>query len=155
MTRAAVVAGLGAWTPATLVTNDDLAAQLDTDSAWIRTRTGIRQRHVVGPDRATSDLAVEAGRRALASAGVGRAGLLVVATSTPDQPLPATAPQVADRLRLGTVPAFDVATVCTGFVYPLALAGLGAMGALSGRDGEPGAASRPKELAAGAHWGGR
>ncbi len=122
MTRAAVVAGLGAWTPPTLVTNDDLAAQLDTDDAWIRTRTGIRQRHVVGPDQATGDLAVEAGRRALASAGVGRAGLLVVATSTPDQPLPATAPQVADRLGLGTVPAFDVAAVCTGFVYALATA---------------------------------
>ncbi|MEE4542485.1 beta-ketoacyl-ACP synthase III [Streptomyces sp. V4-01] len=122
MSRAAVVAGLGAWTPPTLVTNDDLAARLDTDDEWIRTRTGIRQRHVVGPGQATSDLAVEAGRRALASAGVERAGLLVVATSTPDQPLPATAPQVADRLGLGTVPAFDVSAVCTGFVYALATA---------------------------------
>ena len=122
MTRAAVVAGLGGWTPPTVVTNGDLAARLDTDDEWIRTRTGIRQRHVVGPGQATSDLAVEAGRRALASAGVDRAGLLVVATSTPDQPLPATAPQVADRLGLGTVPAFDVAAVCTGFVYALATA---------------------------------
>ncbi|GGP94679.1 beta-ketoacyl-ACP synthase III [Streptomyces melanogenes] len=122
LSRAAVVAGLGAYVPPRVVTNDDLAAFLDTDDEWIRTRTGIAQRHVIEPGEATSDLAVEAGRRALASAGTRHADAVVVATSTPDRPCPATAPDVAARLGLGHVPAFDVAAVCTGFVYALATA---------------------------------
>ncbi|MFI1359888.1 beta-ketoacyl-ACP synthase III [Streptomyces sp. NPDC020898] len=127
--RAAVVAGLGGWVPRTVVTNDELAALLDTDDEWIRTRTGIRQRHVITPGEATGDLAVEAGRRALESAGLVGVGALVLATSTPDRLSPATAPEVASRLGLGTVPAFDVAAVCAGFVYALAAgAGLIATG---------------------------
>ncbi|GAB2744569.1 beta-ketoacyl-ACP synthase III [Kitasatospora kifunensis] len=122
MSRAAVVAGLGSWVPPTVVSNAELAAQLDTSDEWIRTRTGIRQRHVIEPGSATGDLAVAAGRRALASAGVDGADLVVLATSTPDQPCPATAPEVASRLGLTGVGAFDVAAVCTGFVYALATA---------------------------------
>ncbi|MFI1889387.1 beta-ketoacyl-ACP synthase III [Streptomyces jumonjinensis] len=120
--RAAVLAGLGGWIPPMRVTNEDLAAQLDTTDEWITSRTGIRQRFVVGPGVSTSDIAVEAGRRALDSAGVSAVGLVVLATSTPDHPCPATAPEVASRLGLGEVPAFDVAAVCTGFVYALATA---------------------------------
>ncbi|WP_030909811.1 beta-ketoacyl-ACP synthase III [Streptomyces sp. NRRL F-5126] len=127
MSRAAVLCGLGGALPATAVTNDDLAAELDTSDRWIRTRTGIGVRHVVAPGEATSDLAVRAGQEALASAL--RAGgqdaavdLVVLATSTPDRPCPATAPDVAHRLGLPGVPAFDVAAVCTGFVYALATA---------------------------------
>jgi 3-oxoacyl-[acyl-carrier-protein] synthase-3 len=120
VSRAAVLAGLGAWTPGRVVTNHELAHQLDTDDEWIRTRTGIHQRRVVASDEATGDLAVQAGRRALASAGTTRADAVVLATSTPDRPCPATAPQVAHRLGLGGVAAFDVAAVCTGFVYALA-----------------------------------
>jgi 3-oxoacyl-[acyl-carrier-protein] synthase-3 len=105
-----------------VVANDELASFLDTDDEWIRTRTGIAQRHVIEPGEATSDLAVEAGRQALESAGVDRADAVVVATSTPDRPCPAVAPDVAARLGLGNVPAFDVAAVCTGFVYALAAA---------------------------------
>ncbi|MFE7901997.1 beta-ketoacyl-ACP synthase III [Streptomyces sp. NPDC057424] len=120
--RAAVVAGIGAYTPPGLVTNDDLAQRLDTSDAWIRSRTGIAERYVVAPGTATSDLAVQAGLRALKSAGDEQVGAVVLATTTPDQPCPATAPQVAARLGLGQAPAFDVAAVCAGFLYGLATA---------------------------------
>ncbi|MFF2628012.1 beta-ketoacyl-ACP synthase III [Kitasatospora sp. CB02891] len=123
MTRAAVISGLGSWLPPRIVTNDDLARELDTDDAWIRSRTGIGQRHTADDRTATSDLAVEAGRRALKSAGREGADCVVVATTTPDRPCPATAPLVATGLNLGTVPAFDVAAVCTGFLYGLGVAG--------------------------------
>ncbi|MGW1868143.1 beta-ketoacyl-ACP synthase III [Streptomyces mauvecolor] len=134
MSRAAVLCGLGGWVPAKAVANSTLAEQLDTTDEWIRTRTGIRQRFVIDPGQATSDLAVEAGRRALESARRTRehggadggpapdVDLVVLATSTPDHPCPATAPVVARRLGLGPVAAFDVGAVCTGFVYALATA---------------------------------
>uniref|UniRef100_A0A8B0N3L2 Beta-ketoacyl-[acyl-carrier-protein] synthase III n=1 Tax=Streptomyces parvulus TaxID=146923 RepID=A0A8B0N3L2_9ACTN len=120
--RAAVLAGVGGWVPPHVVTNDDLSAHLDTSDEWIRTRTGIRTRHRVSPGMATSDLAVEAGRRALDSSGDDRAGAVVLATTTPDRICPATAPDVAARLGLAGVPAFDVSAVCTGFLYGLATA---------------------------------
>ncbi|MET9071469.1 beta-ketoacyl-ACP synthase III [Streptomyces sp. NPDC004232] len=120
--RAAVVAGIGSYVPPNLVTNDDLTARLDTSDAWIRSRTGIAERYVVSPGTSTGDLAVEAGLRALKSAGDERVGAVVLATTTPDQPCPGTAPQVAARLGLGQVPAFDVAAVCSGFLYGLASA---------------------------------
>ncbi|MGM1061288.1 beta-ketoacyl-ACP synthase III [Saccharothrix sp. Mg75] len=122
MSRAAVLVGLGGLLPRTVVTNHELAEVLDTDDEWIRSRTGIGQRHVILPGESTGDLAVEAGRRALESAGVDHADAVVVATSTPDRLCPATAPEVASRLGLDGVPAFDVAAVCTGFVYALATA---------------------------------
>ncbi|MFE9775071.1 beta-ketoacyl-ACP synthase III [Streptomyces sp. NPDC005931] len=120
--RAAVVCGIGSYVPPDVVTNDDLARRLDTSDTWIRSRTGIARRHMVSPGTSTGDLAVEAGLRALKSAGDDRAGAVVLATTTPDQPCPATAPQVAARLGLGKVPAFDVAAVCSGFLYGLASA---------------------------------
>lgn len=120
MTRAAVLAGVGAWLPATVVPNAELVSWWDVDAEWIRARTGIEQRHVLAPGEATSDLAVHAGRQALACAGTATADALVVATSTPDQLSPAIAPDVASRLGLGPVAAFDVGAVCTGFLYALA-----------------------------------
>lgn len=120
--RAAVVTGIGSYVPPNVVTNEDLSARLDTSDAWIRSRTGIAERYVVSPGTSTSDLAVEAGLRALKSAGDEEVGAVVLATTTPDQPCPATAPQVAARLGLGRVPAFDVAAVCSGFLYGLATA---------------------------------
>ncbi|MBV2355215.1 ketoacyl-ACP synthase III [Streptomyces sp. J2-1] len=120
--RAAVVTGIGSYVPPNVVTNDDLAGRLDTSDHWIRTRTGIARRNVVSPGTSTGDLAVEAGLRALKSAGDERVDAVVLATTTPDQPCPATAPQVATRLGLGQVPAFDVAAVCSGFLYGLASA---------------------------------
>ncbi|MFF9492660.1 beta-ketoacyl-ACP synthase III [Streptomyces flaveolus] len=129
--RSAVLAGLGAWVPRNVVTNDELARVLDTSDEWIRSRTGIRRRHVISPGESTGDLAVEAGLRALASAapsggadgGDRAADAVVLATSTPDRPCPATAPEVASRLGLGGVAAFDVSAVCSGFVYALGVSG--------------------------------
>ncbi|MFG3257412.1 beta-ketoacyl-ACP synthase III [Streptomyces sp. NPDC048172] len=126
--RAAVLAGLGSWLPPRVVTNEELSRELDTTDAWITSRTGIRRRHVAEPGTATSGLAVEAGLRALKSAGVPDVDAVVLATTTPDRPCPATAPAVAAELGLGTVPAFDVGAVCTGFLYALA-AGSGLLAA--------------------------
>ncbi len=129
---AAVVAGLGGWLAPVVVTNADLAAYLDTSDAWITERTGIRCRRRVSPGMATSDLAVGAGRLALKAAGGEGADAVVLATTTPDQPCPATAPQVAYRLGLTGVAAFDVSAVCSGFVYGLVVsAGLIAAGTAS------------------------
>ncbi|AGL16534.1 beta-ketoacyl-ACP synthase III [Actinoplanes sp. N902-109] len=122
MSRAAVLAGLGTHVPSRVVTNDDLAGVMDTSDEWIRSRTGIAQRHWAEPGIATGDLAVEAGGRALKSAGSGDVDLVVVATTTPDHPCPATAPEVAHRLGLNSVAAYDIAAVCSGFVYALASA---------------------------------
>ncbi|MFC9481257.1 beta-ketoacyl-ACP synthase III [Streptomyces griseus] len=121
--RAAVLCGVGGWLPRRQVGNDELAARLDTDDSWIRTRTGIRSRHLAAPDEATSDLAVAAGRRALTNSGTRHADAVVVATTTPDRTCPATAPAVAARLGLSGAAAFDVGAVCTGFVYALAAGG--------------------------------
>ncbi|MEC4019138.1 beta-ketoacyl-ACP synthase III [Streptomyces sp. H27-D2] len=118
--RAAVIAGVGGWVPSGTVTNHDLAARLDTSDEWIRSRTGIGARHVVEPGRATCAMAVEAGGLALKSAGFPTVDAVIVATSTPDRVLPATAPEVASRLGLGRIAAYDLAAVCTGFLYGLA-----------------------------------
>ncbi|PZS34887.1 MAG: 3-oxoacyl-ACP synthase [Pseudonocardiales bacterium] len=120
MNPAAVVTGLGTTAPETVVTNEMVARGLDTSDEWIRTRTGIRERRVVTSGTATSDLAVDAGRNALKSAGLDEVGALVLATTTPDHPCPATAPTVAYGLGLGEIPAFDVSAVCSGFLYGLA-----------------------------------
>ncbi len=118
--RAAVLCGLGSWTPPNIVTNEDLAAVLDTSDEWIRRKTGVLRRHIAAPGMATSELAVEAGQRALKSAGLDTVDTLILATTTPDRPCPATAPEVAARLGLGAIAAFDVAAVCSGFIYALA-----------------------------------
>ncbi|MCW7946996.1 3-oxoacyl-ACP synthase [Streptomyces hygroscopicus] len=121
MNRAAVIRGIGAWVPPRIVTNDELAEELDTSDEWIRSRTGISRRHIADPGMATSDLAVEAGGRALKSASAASVDCVIVATTTPDRPCPATAPLVVSRLGLGTAAAFDVGAVCTGFLYSLAV----------------------------------
>ncbi|MFG2721488.1 beta-ketoacyl-ACP synthase III [Streptomyces sp. NPDC048416] len=120
--RAAVLCGLAGWLPPRVVTNQELSERLDTTDTWIRSRTGISRRHFAEPGQATSDLAAEAGRRALRSAGVDAVDAVVVATTTPDRSCPATAPLVADRLGLAGAAAFDISAVCTGFVYGLATA---------------------------------
>lgn len=132
--RAAVIAGLGAAVPPTVVTNAELAQRLDTSDEWIRSRTGIAARHIAASGTATSDLAVRAAERALASAGDnGGVDLVVLATSTPDHPCPATAPLVADRLGLGQAGAFDVSAVCAGFTYALAVGRAAIAGGLAER----------------------
>jgi 3-oxoacyl-[acyl-carrier-protein] synthase-3 len=119
-TFAVGIRGLGSYLPEQVVTNDDLAERLDTSDEWIRTRTGIRERHYAAPEEATSDLALQAAYRALEDAALTPADIdvLIVATTTPDHPVPATAPIVAARLGL-TCTAFDVNAACSGFVYGL------------------------------------
>lgn len=114
------IAGIGAHLPAQVVTNDDLAQVLDTSDEWIRTRTGIRQRHVLAPEEATSDLAADAAKEALADAGLGIEDIsaIVVATTTPDHTVPGVAPLVAAKLG-SEAAAFDVNAACSGFLYGL------------------------------------
>lgn len=122
--RKSLIAGCGAYLPENVVTNDDLAARIDTSDAWIRKRTGIRQRHIAAEGELTSDLAVAACRPALEAAGVDpeEVDLIVLATSTPDNTFPATATRVQAMLGIKRAAAFDVQAVCSGFVYALSVA---------------------------------
>lgn len=119
------VLGTGSYVPSHVVSNDEVGAPAGVDHEWIFGKTGIRNRRWAKPDEATSDLAVIAGRAALESAGIRAAqlSLIVVATSTPDQPQPPTASVVAAELGAdhGTA-AFDVNGVCTGFLFALTTA---------------------------------
>ena len=118
------IAGTGRYLPRRIVTNDELAQRVETSDEWIRTRTGIRQRHVAAGDEQTSDLALAASREALAAASLAPANvdLIVVATTTPDMVFPSTACILQDKLGTHGGPAFDVQAVCSGFVYALAIA---------------------------------
>lgn len=116
--------GCGSYLPSRIITNLDLEKTLDTTDSWIRDRTGIAQRHVAADGETTSDLAVEAARKALDNAGLGydKVDLIICATATPDETFPATATRVQDRLGIRQGAAFDVQAVCSGFVYGLAIA---------------------------------
>ena len=118
------ISGTGAYLPARVVTNQELAARIDTSDEWIRERTGIAQRHVAADDESCSDLALHASRNALSAAGLSPKdiGLIIVATTTPDMIFPSTACILQSKLGAGDCPAFDVQAVCSGFVYALATA---------------------------------
>jgi len=118
------IAGTGRHLPANVVTNAALAARVDTSDEWIRSRTGIHQRHIAADGETTSDLALAASREALAAAGLAAADLdlIVVATTTPDAIFPSTACALQAKLGAHGGPAFDVQAVCSGFVYALAIA---------------------------------
>lgn len=120
-----VVKGCGAYLPARVVTNAELARTMDTSDDWIRERTGIRERHIAAEGELTSDMGVVACKQALVRANVDptEIDLIVCATSTPDQTFPATATAIQAKLgvRPGG-PAFDVQAVCSGFVYAMAIA---------------------------------
>ena len=122
--RRAQFRGVGAYLPERIVTNDELAARMDTSDAWIRERTGIRERRIAAQDEMTSDLALEASRRALAAAGKDARDLdlIVLATATPDRTFPSTATAVQAGLGMTAGVAFDVQAVCSGFIYALAVA---------------------------------
>jgi 3-oxoacyl-[acyl-carrier-protein] synthase-3 len=118
------IAGVGHFAPPRVVTNYDFEQWLDTTDEWITTRTGMKRRHWVDADTATSDLAIEAARRALRNAQLSPADIdcYIVATATPDFPFPATACIVAARLGAQDKAAFDVEIACSGFIYGLTLA---------------------------------
>ena len=118
------VSGCGAYLPERVVTNDELAARLDTSDTWIRQRTGIGERRIAAPGELTSDLAFHAARRALDAAGMsaGDLDLIVLATATPDHTFPATAAKVQARLGMRRGAAFDIQAVCSGFIFALAVA---------------------------------
>jgi len=124
VSRRSLIVGAGAYLPERVVTNDDLAAKMDTTDEWIVQRTGIRQRHIAADGELTSHLAVKASERALAAAGLTAADvdLIVLATTTPDETFPATATRVQAMLGMTRGAAFDVQAVCAGFVYALAVA---------------------------------
>ena len=124
MTTYSRILGTGSYLPPKVVTNDDLSKKLDTSDAWIQERTGIRQRHIAEESMASSDLALEASRRALEAAGLAAQDLdlVIVATSTPDYIFPSTACLLQAKLGTKDSAAFDVQAVCSGFLYALATA---------------------------------
>ncbi|GAA5165108.1 MULTISPECIES: 3-oxoacyl-ACP synthase III family protein [Amycolatopsis] len=118
------ISGTGSHVPETVLGNTELASRVGVVPQWITDKTGIRERRVAAPGEATSDLAALAASRALAAARLDAADvdLLVLATSTPDQPMPATACHVQALLGATRAAAFDVDAVCSGFVYAFVVA---------------------------------
>jgi 3-oxoacyl-[acyl-carrier-protein] synthase III len=122
--RRSTIVGTGAALPPRRVTNAELAERIDTTHEWIVERTGIEARHIAADGETTATLATEAAGKALAAAGVApnQIGLIVLATATPDQTFPASATLVQTALGIDDCIAFDVAAVCTGFLYALSVA---------------------------------
>ena len=124
MTRRSILAGTGSALPRTCVSNAELAKRVDTTDEWIVERTGIRFRHIAEPDETTATLGAAAAEKALAAAGLTAAdiGLIIVATATPDNTFPASATKVQALIGAPDCIAFDVAAVCSGFLYALSVA---------------------------------
>ena len=118
------ILGTGSYAPERILTNADLEAMVATSDAWIRQRTGIRERHIAAPDETTSDMAVAAARRALDQAAVAPADLdaIIVATISPDMPMPACAMAIQAKLGARRAFAFDVSAACAGSLYGLTIA---------------------------------
>lgn len=122
--RGVKISALGCWVPPRVLTNQDLEKLVETSDEWILTRTGIRERHIVDPGMATSDMAVEAARLALAQRGIGPGDIsaIIVCTVTPDMLFPSTACLVQDRLGAKGAWGFDLVAACSGFLYGLTTA---------------------------------
>lgn len=118
------IAGTGGYLPERILTNTELEKMVDTSDEWIRSRTGIIERHIAGEDETTCDLAEKAARRAIEAAGKAPAeiDLIIVATTTPDVIFPSTACLLQERLGIDGCAAFDIQAVCTGFIYALDVA---------------------------------
>ncbi len=119
--RQAYIVGTGHFVPSRILTNADLERMVDTSDEWITTRSGIKERHISEPSQATSDLSIEAARRAMDAAGwkPGDVQAVIVGTVTPDYVFPCTAAIISDRLGLSNVPCYDFEAGCTGFIYGL------------------------------------
>ena len=124
MTRRAILAGTGSSLPRTRVSNAELAKRVDTSDEWIVERTGIRFRHIAEPDETTATLGAAAAQQALEAAGLTPEdiGLIIVATATPDNTFPASATKVQALIGAPDCIAFDVAAVCSGFLYAVSVA---------------------------------
>lgn len=124
MIRRSVILGTGSALPVHVVSNAELAERVDTSDEWIVERTGIRQRHIAGEGETTSSLATDAARAAIAAAGIDASAidLIILATATPDQTFPASATIVQAALGIDDCVAFDVAAVCSGFLYAVTVA---------------------------------
>lgn len=122
--RRSVILGTGSALPRTAVTNAELAERVDTSDEWITERTGIRNRYIAQPDETTVSLGTAAARAALDASGLSAQDidLIVLATATPDQTFPASATQVQAQLGIADCVAFDVAAVCSGFLYAVSVA---------------------------------
>jgi len=118
------IAATGRFLPDHRVSNDDLAATLDTSDEWIRTRTGITERRLAPKEMTTAHMGAEAAKRAMAKAGVepGEVDILIVSTATPDRLLPSTACDIQAILGCGNAVAFDISAACTGFLYGVSMA---------------------------------
>ena len=117
------IIGTGSYTPATIYTNKYLETLVPTNDEWIQTNLGIRERHIAGQDEFTSDLATQAGLRAVQDSGlmVGDIDLIIVATATPDRKAPSTATIVQFKMQANNAAAFDVSAVCSGFLYAMSI----------------------------------
>ncbi len=122
--RRAVLTGTGAYLPAQIVTNAEMAARVDTSDEWITERTGIKQRHFSAPHETATFMGAAAGRAALEAAGLApeALGAIIVGTSTPDNAFPATAVQIQRELGAKKAFGFDLAAACSGFIYALSVA---------------------------------
>ncbi len=121
---AAGIIGLGGYLPEGVLTNEELALRFDVTPQWIFERTGIRQRHIAASGQHCSDLAIAAARQALANSGTAadELGLIILATSTPDQPSPASAARVQHALEATRAGCFDLSAACSGFIHALTMA---------------------------------
>ncbi|MFT8719072.1 beta-ketoacyl-ACP synthase III [Acetobacter sp.] len=124
MTVRSLLVGVGSYLPERIVTNDELSERLDTSDDWIRGRTGIRQRHIVGEGETAVSMGARAAQRALDFAGIDplEVDAVILATSTPDQVFPATAVRVMNDLGVKNGFGFDIAAACSGFIYALSTA---------------------------------
>ena len=114
----------GSYLPSSILTNQDLEKRLDTSDDWITSRTGIKQRHIIGDEEKTSDMAYEAAIKAIKAAKIdaNSIDLIIVATTTPDKVFPSTACTLQSKLCIEECPAFDIQAVCSGFIYALSVA---------------------------------
>ncbi|MGX9133418.1 beta-ketoacyl-ACP synthase III [Rummeliibacillus sp. JY-2-4R] len=118
------IIGVGRCVPEKVITNFDLEKMMDTSDEWIRTRTGIEQRHVASDDQNTSDMAFEAAKKAIENAGITaeQVGLILVATVTPDTPFPSVACMIQEKLGATKAAAMDISAACAGYIYGLVTA---------------------------------
>lgn len=122
--KRSVVLGVGSYLPPRIMENHEFAARLDTSDEWIVERTGIRQRHIADKTQTTSALGAEAAKAALTAAGIGADSidLVILATTTPDETMPASATRIQHRLGIAQGAAFDLNAACSGFIYALTVA---------------------------------